>query len=344
MVVTLRLTVALLATLLACGIGVNAWRQRSFGLACLALWMAALGISAWQLVLVAFQSRGFTPGGWLLFNLLLTLAAPLLLGYVTYAVRGVRLHWAWFLPFAIQVAGSIVLGARMTSGRNALALVPLEIFYTAVAWVVWFRHARPRASQPAVVGVLTAVSAVHVAQVLGILGLLGYIHYWQIRQTPLFVLSAWLAAAVVISLTDSARFRRLAPALTPPVHDDERALFARIEHLMQDARPWSDPDFDVGAMARMLGTYPSAVSRALGRAGNTAFYDYVNEHRVREAQRLLTDPVESRFKVEALGRQAGFRARSTFFKLFRQHTGVTPAEYRASHASARDVPSSPPAC
>jgi len=94
----------------------------------------------------------------------------------------------------------------------------------------------------------------------------------------------------------------------------------------------------------MLGTYPSAVSRALGRAGNTAFYDYVNEYRVREAQRLLTDPVESRFKVEALGRQAGFRARSTFFKLFRQHTGVTPAEYRASHATGRNVLSSPPAC
>ena len=103
------------------------------------------------------------------------------------------------------------------------------------------------------------------------------------------------------------------------------------------------PRFRVGAMARMLGTYPSAVSRARGRAGSRAFYDYVNDCRVREAQRLLTDPLESRFKVEALGRQAGFRARSTFFKLFRQHTGLTPAEYRTSHSAGRTAVSSPSA-
>jgi transcriptional regulator GlxA family with amidase domain len=51
----------------------------------------------------------------------------------------------------------------------------------------------------------------------------------------------------------------------------------------------------------------------------------------------LSDPSEARIKIEALGRQAGFRARSTFFKLFRQHTGQTPSEYRAArnrHAQA----------
>ena len=344
MVVVLRVTVALLATLLACGIGAHAWRQRSFGAGCLALWMAALAMNTWQLVLVAFSGGRFTPGGCLLFELLVTLAAPLLLGYVTYAVRGVRLHWAWFLPFAALLAASTALGTRLTAHLGALELIPLQVFYTAVAWVAWFRHAQPRTGQPAVIGVLTAVTVVHVAQVLGLLCSLGYIDYWPIRQAPFLVLSAGLALAVVVALTDSARFRRLAPALTPPVHDSERALFARIEELMNEERPWSNPEFDVGVMARMLGTYPSAVSRALGRAGNTAFYDYVNEHRVREAQRLLTDPVESRFKVEALGRQAGFRARSTFFKLFRQHTGVTPAEYRASHAAGRSDLSSPPAC
>lgn len=343
MVLMLRLTVALLATLLACGIGAHAGRQRSFGVACLALWMAALAMSAWQLVLVRFRGDGFTPIGEVLFDLLATFAAPLLLGYVTYAMRGVRLHWAWFLPFAIHLAAIVVLGTRVMGYVNAVDLTPLEIFYTAVAWVVWFRHAQPRAREPAVIGVLTAVTAVHLSQVLSILSLLGYLDPWPIRQAPLFVLSAWLGVVVVMGLTDSARFRRLTPALAAPAHDGERVLFARIEQLMRDARPWSDPDFDVGAMARMLGTYPSAVSRALSRAGNTAFYDYVNEHRVREAQRLLTDPSESRFKVDALGRQAGFRARSTFFKLFREHTGVSPAEYRATHAAGRHVLSSPPA-
>src|SRR5262245_32141590 len=224
MVVVLRVAVALLATLLACGIGANAWRQRSFGVACLALWMAALAVSAWQLVLVAFASGRFTPGSRLLFGLLVTLASPLLLGYVTYAVRGVRLHWAWFLPFALYLGASMVLGTRLTAHLNAVQLIPLEIFYAAVAWAVWVRHARLRTPQPAVTGLLTAVTAVHVAQVLGFLRVLGYIAYRPIELAPHFVLSVSLAVAVVMALTDSARFRRLAPALTPSVHDSERAL------------------------------------------------------------------------------------------------------------------------
>jgi AraC-like DNA-binding protein len=81
----------------------------------------------------------------------------------------------------------------------------------------------------------------------------------------------------------------------------------------------------------------------LSRAGVTTFYAFVSLHRVREAERLLLDPNEARVKVEALGRQAGFRSRSTFFKAFREHTGLTPAEYRAAQSAPSSVESSPSA-
>jgi AraC-like DNA-binding protein len=332
-VLMLRYTVALLGTLLALGIGVHAWRQRSFGVGCLALWMAALALSAWAMVVMINPLGKLTPPGMLMCGLLTTLAGPLLLGYVTYAVRGVRLHWAWFLPFAVHAAACLVLGTHLNYFLGAIPVTMFEYCYTVAAWIVCLRHARPRSSQPAVIGVLAAVMLTDVGTGAGILDYLGFIDYRPIRQAPLVILIVWLAVALIMALTNSPLLRRLVPSLTPPAGDAERALFARIERLMQDEQPWSDPDFDVGTLARLLKTYPNAVSKALSRAGDTTFYDYVNAHRVREAQRLLKDPVESRFKVEALGRQAGFRARSTFFKLFRQHTGLTPAEYRASHGA-----------
>jgi AraC-like DNA-binding protein len=334
-VLMLRLSVALLATLLACGIGMHAWRQRSFGVGCLAVWMGLLALSGWQMVVMIQPDGRLTPLARFIANGLTTLAAPLLLAYVTYAVRGVRLHWAWGLPFYAYVLAALALGIRLNGHLHTFGLIGLEYFYAGIAWVVWFRHARPLSSQRGVIAVLTGVTAAHVAQAIGILDFLGYFDYRPLRQLTLVVISAGLAIAVVMALTDSVLFRRLVPSLAPPVSDAEQALFARIERLMQDARPWRDPEFDVGAMARLLGTYPNAVSKALGRAGNTTFYDYVNEYRVREVQRLLADPTESRYKVEAIGREAGFRARSTFFKLFRQHTGLTPSEYRASLADGQ---------
>jgi AraC-like DNA-binding protein len=344
MVLILRFTVALLATLFFCGISLHAWRQRSFGVACLALWMGALAASTWLLVLAIFPNGRLTPIGMLVTGLLTTLSGPLLLGYVLYALRGMRLHWAWFLPFVIQVMAAVALGKQSNLYFSAIPVMLLEFAYACVAWLVWYRYARPRSSQPAVIGVLIAVTALHLANVASIVDYLGFIDYRPIRQFSLVIVVVWLMAALILSLAHSPMFRNLVPGLAAPVSDADQALFGRIEELMRNERPWADPDLDVGAMARALGTYPNAVSRALSRAGGISFYDYVNRYRVREAERLLSDPEESRIKIEALGRQAGFRARSTFFKLFRQHTGQTPSEYRAARSTpAERVQSSPSA-
>ncbi len=326
----LRYSVALLATILVFGIATHAWRQRSFGVACLAAWMATLALSAWAMVLLITPDGRLTPIG-LLFSAPLTmLAGPLLLGYVTYAVRGVRLHWAWFLPFAIHLAATLALGMDLYREFGMMRVILLEFVFTLVAWIVFLRGAKPPLGQPAVIGVLVAVTALHLGQAAGILDVLGIIEYRPIRQAPLVIVCLWMLGVLVMGLLDSPLLRQLAPSMAASASDGDRSLYARIERLMSEDQPWREPDFDVGGLARKLGTYPNAVSRALSRAGNVSFYDYVNGHRLREAERLLADPNEARIKIEALGRQAGFRARSTFFKLFRERTGQTPSEYRAA--------------
>ena len=74
----LRFTIAILATLLACGIGVHAWRQRSFGIACLALWMATVAASGWTLVIMIGPRGILTPDGALLMGLALLAVGVLL--------------------------------------------------------------------------------------------------------------------------------------------------------------------------------------------------------------------------------------------------------------------------
>lgn len=343
MAMLLRIAIALLSSLMVAGMATHAWRQRSFGVACLAAWMTTLSACAWLMVFAIFPNGRLTPMGMLLTGALTTLAGPLLLGYVIYAVRGLRLHWAWFLPFAAHVAGALALGTQFNYLFPTIPVILLEFCYTALGWLVWYRHARPRSGHLAALGVLLAVTSLHLGQALSIVDFLGYTDTRLLRSSPLYIVGAWLVVALVMALVEAPLLRRLVPSWTPPTSDADRELFVRVERLMQDKQPWSDPDFDVGALARLLGTYPNAVSRALGRAGGTTFYEYVNRHRVREAERLLADPKESKFKIEALGRQAGFRARSTFFKLFRQHTGLTPAEYRANRNPDLNGRSSPPA-
>lgn len=337
----LRYSVALMAVLLAFGIGVHAWRQRSYGLGCLAGWVATVAVAALGLAFAVPGSH--RPGLDLLITLLNTLAAPLLLSFVVHAVRGTRLHWAWFLPFAVHVVAAVVIGTPLLQQIKFTTSVMYEYGFTALAWVVYARSSATRRDLLPVLGVLVAVTTLHLAQLTQILALQGFYAMDLVRQAPFIVLVIWFAIAIGIAAAETPVVRRLVPTLAATADDEDRALFARIVRIMAEQRPWADPELEVGGLAAMLDTNPNAVSRALSRAGVTTFYAFVNLHRVREAQRLLLDPNEARVKVEALGRQAGFRSRSTFFKAFREHTGLTPSEYRAAQSAPSSAESSPSA-
>jgi len=340
----LREIVAILATILTLGIAAHAWHQRSFGLACLASWMALLAATAWVIVFGFTPGVGMSPAGKLLIPLLSTPAGPLLYGYALHASRGLRLHWVWFLPFAAHLAAALVFGTSLNGVVNLHHVIGLEYAMLGASWWVWVRaggSAADRLASGCVLGAATALALANVLQTLSFLRVIELTRF--VDYAPFAVVAAWAFAAIGIALAESPSLRRLARGRDARPDGADEALFVRIRAVMLESSPWTQPDFNVGGLARLIGTHPNAVSRALNRAGTTNFYDFVNGYRLREAERLLSDPRESRVKIEALGRQAGFRARSTFFKLFRQHTGLTPAEYRTSRAGVVADPSGPPA-
>lgn len=331
--VLLRFLVACMATVLAFGIGAHAWRQRSFGLACLAGWVASAAAAAWA---IALAGSGYVAFAWWprVVGPANLLAGAMLLAYVFHALHQRKVHWLVFAPFVLHLAATLVLGDGLKQWITVKMTIGAEIAYTIAAWVVYLRGARRAAGRwPALpaFGVLIAISTLHLGQLASMFGIGGE---GPANLAPFIVIGVWLALAIGIALVGSPVLRAFVPAVAPDADAADRELFARIEQAMQGQRPWTDPGLDVGTLAVHLGSNANAVSRALSRAGNTNFYDYVNAFRVREAERLLLDPGEARIKIEALGRQAGFRARSTFFKAFRAYAGLSPAEFRRARNPA----------
>jgi AraC-like DNA-binding protein len=332
----LIVAVAILTTLLSCGIAAQAVRQRSHGLVCLSLWMVSLAVSAWA-ILAFGTGRGPSPLTFLILALMSTPAGPLLYGYVLNVTRGRRLHLLWLLPFVLHLAAALAFGTALNRVVSLTTVIWMEYAFLIGAWAVWLGSG-PGGGRIAAAGVLTAATALQLANLSQSAVVHGLLPPHQaFKYAPFAVVCLWALVGVAMAIAESAAFRRLAPALVPAPARGDEDLFRRITGVMEEAQPWRDLQFDLEALARRGGTHPNAVSRALSRVGRTTFYDYVNGYRLREAERLLSDPRESRTKVEALGLQAGFRARSTFFKLFRQYTGQTPSEYRAAH-----VPGAPP--
>jgi AraC-like DNA-binding protein len=58
------------------------------------------------------------------------------------------------------------------------------------------------------------------------------------------------------------------------------------------------------------------------------FSDYINSLRVEEVKRRLSDDEYQNYSIEGISKDCGFNAKSTFFTVFKKHTGLTPSEFQ----------------
>jgi len=77
----------------------------------------------------------------------------------------------------------------------------------------------------------------------------------------------------------------------------------------------------------LLMQYYNVLSRCCRLSGDS-FTAFINEYRVREAARLLSDPANNHFTIESLGLSSGFSDRTTFYRVFKKSAGVSPSTFR----------------
>jgi AraC-like DNA-binding protein len=59
------------------------------------------------------------------------------------------------------------------------------------------------------------------------------------------------------------------------------------------------------------------------------FNEFLNEYRIEEAKKKLSDP-NINFTIEAIGYECGFGSKANFNNVFKKNIGITPSEYRKS--------------
>lgn len=120
---------------------------------------------------------------------------------------------------------------------------------------------------------------------------------------------------------------------------DARELIDALNLVMREQQLYLNPNLSLALMAKKVGNLQTTVSQALNDNLGKSFNLYVNEFRIQHAQQLLIG--ESRMNMEIVAERSGFNSTSTFFAAFKKVTGLTPASYRASHATTT---ASPPPC
>lgn len=81
-------------------------------------------------------------------------------------------------------------------------------------------------------------------------------------------------------------------------------------------------------VAKQLGVQPYYLSDFINTHLHKNFPVFINEYRIEEAKRLLTDETKQILTIEAIGLACGFRNKSSFNAAFKKLTGQTPSQYK----------------
>lgn len=119
--------------------------------------------------------------------------------------------------------------------------------------------------------------------------------------------------------------------LSDEQHDDYRS---RILRVMDNDDAVFSSDFSLDRLAEMTEIKSRTLSVALNEIFNKNFYELLNEYRVREACRRLSDHEQyGHLTIEAISQSVGYKSRTSLVNAFKRITGLTPSEYQKLAAS-----------
>jgi len=93
------------------------------------------------------------------------------------------------------------------------------------------------------------------------------------------------------------------------------------------AENYNNKDLSLEFIASEFNTNPSYISVFVKNNLQVGFHEYITNLRVSEAKSLL---LTTKMPISEIGETVGFSSRTTFFRSFKQSTGLTPNEFRNS--------------
>ncbi|PZQ44676.1 MAG: AraC family transcriptional regulator [Micavibrio aeruginosavorus] len=114
----------------------------------------------------------------------------------------------------------------------------------------------------------------------------------------------------------------------PALNSEEQAVIEKFRILLARDKIYQDAAYGRAELARELGIGEARLSRLVNVSYGKTIPQILNEYRVRDAQRLLT---ETDAAIQTVFEESGFNSITTFNRVFKELCGDSPTEFRARH-------------
>lgn len=122
------------------------------------------------------------------------------------------------------------------------------------------------------------------------------------------------------------------------IQDKDRSDFVsqKLLNFMEAEKPYLDEELSLQKLSLLMNISTHQLSQTINQKLNTNFYKFVNAYRIEEVKKKLKDPEFEKYSILGIAFESGFNSKSTFNKIFKEETGLTPSEFKKSESTGKE--------
>lgn len=101
-----------------------------------------------------------------------------------------------------------------------------------------------------------------------------------------------------------------------------------LKRCMETEKPYLQPDLSLAELANKIQIPKHHLTQLLNVHLEKNFFEFVNAYRIEEVKNRINNEHYNHLTLVAIAYDCGFNSKSTFNSFFKQHTGLTPTEYK----------------
>lgn len=241
------------------------------------------------------------------------------------AVENLKAPWLYFILFLLQISHMLfytwltlrLLKAHSQSVKgNGLSLEKISLNWLRrltvgfgsfvllmLLYMIWLQLGFPYSR---------GVDALVLIAMAGQIYVIGYM---TLRQPEIF--------SGNLALKNAPKYEK--SALTPARAE---TYLTRLLHAMETEKLFTNSDLKLQDLAQKLDIPPHHLSQIINEKLGQNFFDFLNQYRVEEAKKCLTDPEKQPYTILSIALEVGFNNKASFNTAFKKHTGMTPSQFR----------------
>jgi AraC-like DNA-binding protein len=110
----------------------------------------------------------------------------------------------------------------------------------------------------------------------------------------------------------------------------KEALSETVFQYLKSEKPYLNPEYSLQMMADDLNISRHKLSQIINSSQKKNFYKFINEFRVEEVKEKLVDPAFNNYNLLGIALECGFNSKTSFNRIFKEITGLTPSEFKNS--------------